>query len=697
MDVSVFAHPQAVALHGGTLDLRGSPDEVRADLSANPQTEPANTPHGTPRLAVRGDDLAVTWTTPAFEARATSVSFARGIEGSSLRATAGEARIRLGALQVDARDASIETAADQVRGVHASDVEAAIALGPAGPLPDSAPVGPAVAPGGATTAPPTAPDADGGDSLQLPDSRRWRARIGVLAGGLARKWPLDASLAIDALRWRLEGGESRTPLTVGPGPLTLRRTSGRFEGQYATDGRGDQTAVVVKFELPTDDGDATFAVRGGPIALSLLGVHEGAFGLVDVDKTTVAGRATLRLAGDGSTLTFDVDANARALALRQARLARETLHGIDVQVVARGALDHAQTLRVDDFAATFGALRLAGSGTLDQLPDRTKGAFRFELPSTPCQSLVESMPTALLPALDGVAWRGTLGARGGFSFDTTALDALDLSYEVQDGCRAVDVPPELAHGRFGQPFQHTVILPDGSTTEQTTGPGTDNWTRLDEISPYMQIAVLTTEDGAFYHHHGFNHAAIKASLIANLKARRFVRGASTISMQLAKNLFLSREKTLSRKVEEVVLTDYLEQAFTKEDIMELYLNVVEFGPAVYGITAASEYYFGRTPAELDLAESLFLSSLLPSPRRYGAMRDGDHPPDSWMRGLHNLMHIARRRGLLRQSELDEGLQETVDFWHGGVRPPPRPPVPPRTSFDAVDDDQDTQDTTVDGP
>jgi membrane peptidoglycan carboxypeptidase len=187
----------------------------------------------------------------------------------------------------------------------------------------------------------------------------------------------------------------------------------------------------------------------------------------------------------------------------------------------------------------------------------------------------------------------------------------------------------------------------------------------------MQAAVLTTEDGAFPKHHGYNHAAIRASIIANLKARRFVRGASTITMQLAKNLFLSRDKTLSRKLEEVVLTDYLEQTFSKDELMELYLNVIEFGPAVYGITSAAEYYFARTPAELDLAECLFLSSLLPAPLRYSAMHVGEQPPDGWMHALRSLMEVQRKRGLITDAELSEGQSEQILFWHGGPRPPPR--------------------------
>jgi membrane peptidoglycan carboxypeptidase len=231
-----------------------------------------------------------------------------------------------------------------------------------------------------------------------------------------------------------------------------------------------------------------------------------------------------------------------------------------------------------------------------------------------------------------------------------------------------------------------VYLPDGTIGEQTTGPGSDNWTALEDISPYMQVAVLTTEDGAFLRHHGFNRAAIRASLIANIKAGRFVRGASTITMQLAKNLFLSRDKTLARKLEEVVLAEYLEQTFSKDELMELYLNVIEFGPAVYGITAAADYYFGRKPAELNLAECLFLASVLPSPIRYGALRESGELPDGRLRGLRTLMEIAHRNGRIDEAELNEAEAETVQFWTGGDRPVPRSPVQARAHFDGDSDD-----------
>jgi membrane peptidoglycan carboxypeptidase len=191
----------------------------------------------------------------------------------------------------------------------------------------------------------------------------------------------------------------------------------------------------------------------------------------------------------------------------------------------------------------------------------------------------------------------------------------------------------------------------------------------------MIAAVLTTEDGAFYKHHGFNHAAIRNSTAANLKARRFVRGASTITMQLAKNLFLSREKTLSRKIEEVILTDYLEQAFRKDDMMELYLNVIEFGPDVYGVTRAAEHYFGRKPEELNLPECFFLASIMPSPVRYGKLRDKGEVSEGWMKHLQTLMQIAAKNNKVSSTELAEGLAQPIVFVKpGDPRPEPRKPV-----------------------
>jgi hypothetical protein len=517
--------------------------------------------------------------------------------------------------------------------------------------------------------------------VHLPDLHRLRGQASLLATILSDHIPVGAGATIDAVTWKMGADEERVALTLGPGPLSLMRTPTQLELRFSTDPRAAATALSVRALLPTDGGDVSATLEGGPVSLSLLGIHEGAAGLVDVAHATVTGTARASLAGDGTGMTFDAELGTRDLSIREPKLAADVVRGLDLGLRLRGAMNDAGDVRLDDFAGTLGVLHVAGSGTLEQKEDHVAASVRFDVPSAPCQSMLDSVPTALLPALQGTRLTGTFGARGRFAFDARTLDDLQLEYDVQDNCRMAQVPQALARQRFEQPFEHRIYLPDGSTGEQITGPGTGNWTPLSAISPYMQVAVMTTEDGAFPHHHGFNRAAIRASLIANLKARRFVRGASTITMQLAKNLFLSRDKTLSRKLEEVVLTDYLEQTFTKDELMELYLNVIEFGPAVYGITSAAEYYFGRSPEELSLAESLFLSSLLPAPLRYGTMRDAEQAPEGWMHTLRNWMQIAGKRGLLTEAEVEEGQGEAIVFWHGGQRPAPRPPVRQRSRLD----------------
>ncbi len=527
----------------------------------------------------------------------------------------------------------------------------------------------------AVAAPPSSPPL-----MTFPDLHALRSRIAAGSILLADRIGAGADLNIEALSWKLTQARESTALTIGPGPLSVGRSNAGALVKFSTDSETASTPLALRAVLPTDGTDAEITLGGGPISLSSLGIHEGAAGLVDVAHATLAGRARVALATDGSALTFDGDAATHGLSIENARLATEVVRGINLELRARGVLTSDGELRVDDFGIALGSLRIGIAGQLKQAPEYAAGAVRFDLPSTSCQSLLESLPSALLPNVQGIRIAGTLQAHGHIAFDTRSLDDLELDYEIQDDCRIVDVAPNLARERFERPFSHRVYLPDGSVADETTGAGTPNWTPLEDISPYMQVAVLTTEDGAFFHHHGFNRASIRASIIADLKGQRFVRGASTITMQLAKNLFLTREKTLSRKLEEVVLTEYLEQTFSKDELMELYLNVIEFGPAVYGVTAAAEHYFGREPIQLNLAECLFLSSLLPAPIRYGAMRDNDshEVPESWMQTLHSLMEVAHKLGRISDAELAEAKTQPVVFWNGVDRPSARAAVPAHT-------------------
>lgn len=171
---------------------------------------------------------------------------------------------------------------------------------------------------------------------------------------------------------------------------------------------------------------------------------------------------------------------------------------------------------------------------------------------------------------------------------------------------------------------------------------------LDRIPPILVNAVVTTEDGEFYRHEGINWLQVKTALERNLAEREVVFGASTIAMQLAKNLFLGQERLLARKLQEAMLVGLMRYAalLPRERVMEIYLNVIEFGPGIHGVHDAARYYFGRQPSALSASESVWLATILPSPGRLGAhFRSGIVPP-AWLRYMRSVMDVMLERGRL---------------------------------------------------
>jgi hypothetical protein len=220
--------------------------------------------------------------------------------------------------------------------------------------------------------------------------------------------------------------------------------------------------------------------------------------------------------------------------------------------------------------------------------------------------MFDSLPQAFVPKLAGMTMAGSFSLRAGFSLDTRHPDDMLIDWDLKNHCRVTKAPPEIDVIRFSRPFRRTVYDEHGDKVEIVSGPGTPDWVPLQAISPFMEAAVTTTEDGGFRNHGGFDKTAIKNSIRDNLRAGRFLRGASTISMQLAKNIYLEREKNLSRKLQEAALTTYLEQTLTKDEILELYFNVVEFGPMIYGIGPAAAHYFDTSASDLSEAHLFFI-------------------------------------------------------------------------------------------
>ena len=146
------------------------------------------------------------------------------------------------------------------------------------------------------------------------------------------------------------------------------------------------------------------------------------------------------------------------------------------------------------------------------------------------------------------------------------------------------------------------------------------WVPYSRISPHLKRAIVAAEDGKFLGHDGFDWEAIQKAHERNLKHQRVVAGGSTISQQLAKNLFLSGSRSPWRKAQEALITVMLEQTMSKRRILEIYLNVIEWGDGVFGAEAASRHYFGLPAAQLSREQAARLASMVPSPRFYDRNR-----------------------------------------------------------------------------
>ena len=212
--------------------------------------------------------------------------------------------------------------------------------------------------------------------------------------------------------------------------------------------------------------------------------------------------------------------------------------------------------------------------------------------------------------------------RSSFRFRTilAALAVVALALAVWVGVSIFTLPPVAPLAKPGASMTITVKDWHRKDHRFVVGPRNPRWTPYKAFPAALRKAVVASEDANFFSHEGVDYEAIGEAIKTDWRKGRFVRGGSTITQQLAKNLFLTREKTLIRKVKEFVLARRMDDSLSKSRILELYLNVVELGPMVYGVGHASHYYFGKPPSALTVRECAFLASMLPGPKIYNPYR-----------------------------------------------------------------------------
>ena len=190
------------------------------------------------------------------------------------------------------------------------------------------------------------------------------------------------------------------------------------------------------------------------------------------------------------------------------------------------------------------------------------------------------------------------------------------------------------------------------------GPKNRYWTSSARIPAEMKWAVILAEDSNFYKHEGFDVKAIKNAIKYDLEKKSLKRGASTITQQTAKNLFLSREKTITRKLKEIYLAYRMEQELTKGRIVEFYLNIVELGPMVYGIGHGAQYYFGKPVSALTPRECAFLAAMLPGPRlAYNPYKN----LGKVLKRSDMILRLLRQNAVLSEAEYQAALAQSPNI------------------------------------
>ena len=177
-----------------------------------------------------------------------------------------------------------------------------------------------------------------------------------------------------------------------------------------------------------------------------------------------------------------------------------------------------------------------------------------------------------------------------------------------------------------------------------------DYVQLSEVSEYFQKAVVMSEDDSFYAHDGFDWKELKNSMMVNLRKFSYVRGGSTITQQLVKNVYLNRKKTIFRKIVEAKLADQIEENHSKKLILEKYVNAIEFGDGLWGIKQAAQFYFRKPPSQLDALESLYLVVLLPSPKRYSKTFFEKELSSYQKRRMKSLLERMKKRGHIPDHE-----------------------------------------------
>lgn len=401
-------------------------------------------------------------------------------------------------------------------------------------------------------------------------------------------------------------------------PVTITEDS--TKQQWIADGfidKGDRSILVKLFPADT-----------GKVNIPFIGYKWNA----SIQFDTVAFRFKEEFTND-TLATFDGTVSLKSLRVFHEGIAKRTVNFDDLGVNYHLHIGQNYAELDSSTTITFNQLQISPYIKYQHKPQK-QFTLAIHKPPFQAQELFNSIPDGLFSVVEGMKVEGELSFYLDFFVDLSMPDSLRFTCDLQRHHFRVESFGTTDLARFNQPFLYTAYEKGLPVRTFMVGPENPNFRPLDRIPSYLQYAVLTSEDPSFFLHRGFLLDAVRESLILDIKERKFARGGSTISMQLVKNVFLNRQKTIARKLEEALIVWLLENQglTTKERMYEVYLNIIEWGPLVYGANEAARFYFNKDVAKITLDESIFLASIVPKPKWFkysfdetGRLKESQYP------------------------------------------------------------------------
>ncbi len=485
---------------------------------------------------------------------------------------------------------------------------------------------------------------------------------------------------------KIEGGElalwprlalSSIKGTISADPQQPRLFTIDLSGGYG----GVANLWTAKGPLDTKSLTASIELEAEKFQLDRLAPILAKTPVVDYANTSVDTKIKLSLDRNGAK--FDGQFHLRGLNVGHPMIADKEVHDLDLSGKIAGGFDRTKGVlelsrgdfmtRDVPFSVTGSATKTHPAAVAENGKPVVRGPggiqlldMRLVIPPIDCQRVLDAIPTEMAPYMAGYKLNGVFDADVNLGVDWDRLDDTVLGGHVGlKHCKVTSQPADSPK-RLLREFEHYVEIEKGKWYSFIVGESNEDYVAFEDISPYLVKSIMSTEDSAFYFHRGFITTEFRTALVNDLKAGAFRYGASSITMQMVKNVLLYREKTLARKLQELFLTWHVENTLKKDRILEIYFNVIEYGPGLYGIGPAAKHFFGKPPKDLNPTEAAFFSTILPAPKeRYKQYCAGTLT--KWTADkINRILGIMLKRDRLTQEEYDKAIATPLVFDKDGL-------------------------------